>query len=343
MVYSQSTIDKIKSDINIVDYASKYLDLEERDGEFWAICPFHKGDVNPSLSLNADKNMFWCFGCHSTGDIIEFVRLYHNLSFYDAIEYLLNQYQINPIDKENSDTLKYLKSTVRKERSPSFERNILSKNIMNKYTKQPIVEWINEGMLPSVLEKYDVRYDFKNNKIVFPIKDRDGNIISIKGRTLFADYEQRIDFDGKPMKKYRYYTEIGHNDFLFGLYGKEDCIKKRGEIVIAEGAKSVLLADSYGCDNCVSLETNRINDYQIDLILQLKCDVVIALDKGMKITTQKMKNTDRYTYINIGILPKLTNVYVVEDKYNVLPEKASPFDCGKEVWEKLYEERIKIN
>lgn len=291
MIYSQSTIDKIKENINIVDYVAKYLDLEERDGEFWAICPFHKGDINASLSFNAEKNMFWCFGCHSTGDIIEFVKLYHNLSFSESIEYLLNYSGIAGIETEYSDTMKYLKSTTKIERAPQFDRKMLPSTIMNKYSKQPIVEWIEEGMLPEVLDKYDVRYDLVNNKIVFPIKDVNGDIISLKGRTLFKDYEKRIDFDGKPMKKYRYYTSIVHNDFLFGLNGKTDIIKKKREMIIAEGAKSVMLAESYGCENCVSLETNTINDYQIDLILKLRCDVVIALDKGMKITTQKMKNT----------------------------------------------------
>lgn len=337
MVYSQSTIDKIKSDINIVDYASKYLDLEERDGEFWAICPFHKGDVNPSLSLNAEKNIFWCFGCQTTGDIIEFVELYHKVSFYDAIKKLIDYSGITPVETEYSETMKYLKSTIKKATKKKSEHQILPNSIMNKYEKKPINEWISEGIQQEVMDRYDVRYDILGNRIVFPIRNLEGDIISIKGRTLFSDYKERN------VAKYIYYYPIGSNDFLFGLNNKTEIIGQKKEMIIAEGAKSVMLAEGYGCDNCVSLETNRINDYQIDLILQLKCDVVIALDKGMKITTQKMKNTDRYTYINIGILPKLTNVYVVEDRYNILPEKASPFDCGKEIWERLYEERIKIN
>lgn len=38
------------------------------------VCPFHD-DKDPSLSLNDVGNCFYCFGCHTTGDIIEFIRL----------------------------------------------------------------------------------------------------------------------------------------------------------------------------------------------------------------------------------------------------------------------------
>lgn len=338
MVYSQDTIDKISRDVNIVDYAEKYLDLEYRSGEYWTTCPFHKDDKNPSLSFNQDKNVFWCFGCGASGGIIDFVMLYQKLSFPKTIEYLLAYSGISAKETEYSDIMKCMRSIGRKKKIlQTVEHLQLPDSVMDRYTKKPIKEWISEGIKPEVMEKYDVRYDTLGNRIVFPIRDISGNIISIKGRTLFDDFEER------KIAKYQYYTKIDTNDFLFGLNYKQDIIQEKKEVIIAEGAKSVMFAEGYGIDNCVSLETNRINDYQINLILQLKCDVVMALDKGMKITTRKKDADDKYTYINIKLLPMMTNVYVIEDKNNILPLKASPFDCGKEIWDQLYSERIKIN
>lgn len=37
------------------------------------ICPFHK-DTDPSLSIDDNLNVFYCFGCNVKGDIIEFIR-----------------------------------------------------------------------------------------------------------------------------------------------------------------------------------------------------------------------------------------------------------------------------
>ena len=77
-----------------------------------------------------------------------------------------------------------------------------------------------------------------------------------------------------------------------------------------------MLAESYGFNNVVSLETNKINEYQKNLLLQLKVNIVFALDKGIKIVTKKINKikNDNNIYVNIGLLPKLTNVYVIEDK-----------------------------
>lgn len=52
-------------------------------------CPFHP-DKSPSFSVSVDKNLFHCFGCGAGGDVIEFTKLRHNLSFKDAVEYLNN-------------------------------------------------------------------------------------------------------------------------------------------------------------------------------------------------------------------------------------------------------------
>ena len=42
------------------------------------VCPFHK-DTNPSLSLNNEKGLFYCFGCRVGGDIVKFVQLLEDL------------------------------------------------------------------------------------------------------------------------------------------------------------------------------------------------------------------------------------------------------------------------
>ena len=38
-------------------------------------CPFH-ADHQPSLSLNAEKGVFFCHGCGAQGGLVEFERLF---------------------------------------------------------------------------------------------------------------------------------------------------------------------------------------------------------------------------------------------------------------------------
>lgn len=339
MFYDSETIQQVNNAINVVDYAAQYLDLNEYRGEYWAICPFHENDTDPSLSFNREKNVFNCFGCKTSGSTIQFVMYYHNLSFPKAIEHLINYANLTIVKRERSEILEYLrKIQYKKKNKKQIEREYLPDNIMNRYVKKPVVEWLNEGIKQEILDKYNVRYDVCGNRIVFPIIDINGKIIAVKGRTLFSNYEEL------GLTKYIYYQEIGTNDFLYGLYQNLQYIKEKNEVIIFEGAKSVYKAEGYGYKNVISLETSNINEDQMRLLLQLKCDVVFALDQGVKITTQKVKNIKdkKYTYVNIGLLPKLTNVYVIEDRFSLLQPKDSPVDQGKEVWEKLYEARYKI-
>jgi DNA primase len=342
MRYTSEQLDKINNSIPIVEYASKYLKLKpgtgRRNNEYWTHCCFHEGDTNSSLSFNSDKNVFRCMACDTKGGLINFVMEYHKKSFMQAIDHILKLVDIPFDEREYSEIVEYLYKINRKlVEKEIIVREFLSKDIMNQYTKEPIIEWINEGIQQDILDKYDVRYNKQGNAIVFPICDINGNIISVKARTL---YKNHADL-GIP--KYTYYQKIITNDFLFGLYENMKYIKEKNEVIVFEGCKSPMLAEEYGYLNCVSLETNNINEHQINLLLQLKCNIVMALDKGMKITDkQGLKNTKDITYINIGLLSKFTNVYTIEDDNGLLSPKASPVDCGKEIFDKLYKEKIKI-
>ena len=55
-------------------------------------CPFHE-DRHPSLKLNEDY--FYCFGCHATGDVINFTAKLWDLSPHDAAEKLMDDFGIS--------------------------------------------------------------------------------------------------------------------------------------------------------------------------------------------------------------------------------------------------------
>lgn len=61
--------------------------LKQRGRTFWACCPFHS-EKTPSFKADPDRQTFYCFGCHESGDVIALVRKLHGLSFKDACSYL---------------------------------------------------------------------------------------------------------------------------------------------------------------------------------------------------------------------------------------------------------------
>lgn len=310
---------------DILIYTSQFIELEYKNGEYWGLSPF-KDERTPSFSVNEDKQVFKDFSSGKSGNIITFVMEYHKCNFVQSLnilkEFFNIQNEIEYVEPPNIlKILKQFKPIEKKEKK--IERKFLPTNCMNKYEKIRIKSWEEEGILPDIIEKYNVRYDSEKENIVFPIWDNQGNIINIKARSVGKHWKEL----GKP--KYCYYYKLGTLDYLWGLNFKRDIIKKKNEIIIFEGEKSVMKMEGWGIDNCAALCCGNINDEQLILLLQLGVNVVIALDKDKNYKKDE----------NIRKLARFCNVEVIVDNFNILDEKDSPCDKGLEIWQKLYNER----
>ena len=82
-----STIQEIRSRVDIVDLIGRYVELKRAGSNFKGLCPFH-GEKTPSFNVNIDRQIFHCFGCHEGGDVIGFVIKHEGLTFPEAVRTL---------------------------------------------------------------------------------------------------------------------------------------------------------------------------------------------------------------------------------------------------------------
>lgn len=75
-------VQKAKSDI--VGVVGRYVKLDKHGKEYKGLCPFHN-EKTPSFSVIPDKNAYYCFGCGSGGDAIDFVIDFEDIPFREAI------------------------------------------------------------------------------------------------------------------------------------------------------------------------------------------------------------------------------------------------------------------
>ena len=66
------TVETIRKANDIVEVISNYLPLTKRGKNYFGVCPFHD-DTNPSMSVSADKQIYKCFSCGASGNVITFV------------------------------------------------------------------------------------------------------------------------------------------------------------------------------------------------------------------------------------------------------------------------------
>jgi DNA primase len=185
--------------------------------------------------------------------------------------------------------------------------------------------WLDEGISMESLKRFSVKYDAFSDRLVYPIRNLAGKIVNIGGRSLDPEWKD------KNLRKYTYFYGWGTMDTIYGLFDNLDEILKKREIILFEGCKSVLLADTWGIKNAGAILTSHLNPHQMKILARLGCRVVFALDKEIRIredhNIQKLKN-----YVEVEYL---------WDREDLLDDKDAPVDKGAEVFKKLYEGRLR--
>lgn len=325
-------VDDILEQVDILEYISQYCDFEEKNGEYWALSPF-KDEKTPSFSVNTEKQRFYDFSSGAGGNLIHFVRRYNNCGFIEAVN-ILKKYANITDDSERSivrlETTKIIKKFGRRiPKKKESKSVVLPLNYMERYefNEDKLQAWVNEGIDFDTMRKFNVAYDSFSNRIVFPVKNYDGDIINVCGRTLDEDYKE------KGLRKYTYFKPLGILDTLFGFSDNKEAILKKREIIIFEGSKSVMLAHSWGIFNTCAILTSHLNPQQLLFLIKLGVRVVFALDEDVDITDD----------INIAKLKRYVRIEWVKNRDNLLSSKMAPVDAGFEVWQNLYERRKPIN
>lgn len=337
MKVDQDKLQELCDSIDLLEYAENTVDFKKRGiDEYAAHCPLHK-DKTPSLMITKSRNLFYCHSCHVGGNIINWMMIFEHLRFDEAVLKVSKLAGADVSNLKTSESLSFYKQLKRFSDQyihQKIERDILPDSYLDRFAHDEIPqEWVQEGILPSVMSEYGVCIDNASNRICYPIYDNADHLIGMKGRTRFYDYKRF------GIKKYQNYTSIKTTDFFVGMKQNRDEIQKAGCVTIFEGLKSGMKLSSWGLGQCwLASETSRINQSQTEILIGMKLrEVTIAFDRDVD-----MKSIRDCT----KMLRKFTNVYVVRDRCNkdrLLPgDKDSPVDAGKEVWLKLFNERRRL-
>ena len=321
------TLSELIDSVDILEYISQFTEFEEKNGEYWALSPL-KEEETPSFSVNTDMNRFYDFSSGKGGNILSFIKAYYHCGDSRAAD-ILRQYAGENGYRSGRKTMAASrvakKFAHKKKQIKTSKSSVLPNDYMSRYhfREDKLQIWQDEGISLKSMRRFQVSYDDFSDRIVYPIRNVDGNIINVSGRTIDKDWKE------KKLRKYTYFKPLGILDTLYGLSDNKDDILAKNEVIVFEGAKSVMLADSWGVHNTAALLTSHLNPYQLKILAKLGCRVVFALDKGINVREDE----------NIRRLKRYVQVEYVWDKDNLLNDKEAPVDRGQEVWEILYKER----
>lgn len=332
MEYDEDFLEEISSQVDLVEYISQEIELKRKGKEYFGRCSRHL-DKTPSFSVTPSKNVFYCFSCGRGGSIIQYLQEYEGLSFDQAVEKTCLLTHTDVSNMCYSPTVKLLKKLRKmKQRVKDNEHVIIDESEYQKYDKNPIEEWLNEGIRQKEIDLFDIRIDKRSNRIVYPVRDLQGRMINIKGRTRFQD------FKSMKLMKYMNYFPVGTMDYLQGLDITLPYVKQNNEIILFESIKSVMKCFGWGYRHCASVEKHSVTDEQIRLLIRLRVNLVFAYDNDVSYRTKDITES-------FDKLKRFTNVFVIEDNEKLLGDaetKNSPADLGLQTFEKLYKNKRRV-
>ncbi|MCI8544879.1 MAG: DNA primase [Bacilli bacterium] len=333
---SPEEINRIKDSNDIVDTISKYIPLVPKGKNFFGVCPFHE-DHSPSMSVSKEKQIYTCFSCGATGNVIKFIEDYENVSFMEALKILADRagiiLSVGTVQKKGSDRNAPLYDIY--DLSSKFYHNNINTALgkaAKEYLKQrdideAIIKEFGIGlalkkhdMLTSLLtnKKFDMNMLMKSglvvrnergyldsyyNRIMFPLWDITGKVVGFSGRIYNGEKDAPKYINSKESEIFK------KGELLYNYHRAKDEARKENKVIIMEGFMDVIRAYTIGLKNVVAMMGTAVTKEQALLIKRMAKDVILCFDgdrAGEKATLSCSEEL-----LKIGVTPKI--IYLEED------------------------------
>lgn len=325
------------------------LEVPYQDKGQYLVCKTacHHADVEEAswkLYFYKNTKVFVCYSSCQTMSIFKFLKHYYEARDidYNWVEDIYNVVlDCSSYSKKGFAPKKYrsIKEDYQRKRE-TIELPIYSDRVLESFEKFYPPEWLEDGITPAAMDKFDILYSVTQNKIIIPHRNAEGSLVGIRGRALD---EWEVENVGKYMpirvNQQWYSHPLGMN--LYGLYENKKNIKEKGVVYLAEGEKSVLQAESFSFPNCtVAVCGSNFSKWTLNLLMR-ECqpkEIIICFDKE--------DNTGGRYFSKLYNLCKkydnYSNFSFIFDRNNQLELKDSPFDRGEEVFLSLLKKRVRV-
>jgi DNA primase len=302
-------LDEIRSRLRPSDVIGKTVKLRRQGREYAGLSPFTK-EKTPSFFVNDEKGFYHCFSSDKHGDIFSFLQETERLSFPEAVERLAGEAGLAmPVqdagqverDRQRSTLQDWLETAAAwfegelKRPGGQAARAYLEKRQL------PTDDWkrfrigyapsgrtglkdylVAKGARPADLvqaglliqpEDGGAPYDRFRDRIMFPITDLRGKVISFGGRAL--DSEAKAKYLNGPE------TELfSKSQVLYGLYDARKILGSGaadGPLVVVEGYMDVIACQRAGVAAVAGMGT-ALTEEQMALMWRFHPEPTLCFD-----------------------------------------------------------------
>jgi DNA primase len=316
----EEKIQEIRERTDIVEVISSYIPLKRSGVNYLGLCPFHS-EKTPSFNVNADRQIFHCFGCGVGGNVFSFLMRMEGLPFPEAVRRLgdragIELQELSPTEekqREESERFHRINEVAcefyhrilmeeaegipgrRYLKERGFNAEISGKFRLGYAPKrwEALAEHLaDKGFDPKWVQQLGLvrpgkegrgDYDLFRTRLLFPILDLSGQVAAFGGRVLDDSLPKYINSPESP---------IYHKGrILYGLYQGKEEMRRTGEVIVVEGYFDQLALYRAGFGNVVATCGTALTEDHARLLRRYIKRVILLFDQdraGQKATFRAM-------------------------------------------------------
>ena len=306
MQNSSDFVPRVKREVGLEAYISRFVKLKKNGKRLLGLCPFHS-EKSPSFTVSPELGVYHCFGCGKSGDLFRFVMDFERVDFNRAKE-ILSEYSGIPI-KESAGAnnefaeknflyalnQKFLEQFIRNLNSDDGKlarqylksRHILEPEILHfkiGYTLPGFDNWkkmslseeeikgaVKLGLLKVSANNRNHYYDFYRERIMFPIFETGGKVAGFGGRTINPSDEAK--YINSPAS-----LIYDKGKMFYNLYNAQNSIRKTKTAILVEGYLDVIGLFSKEFDNAIAPLGTSLTEKQVRTLKNYADKVTILFD-----------------------------------------------------------------
>jgi DNA primase len=295
---------------DIVDVIGDYVQLKRTGANAKGLCPFHQ-EKTPSFTVSPAKGLFYCFGCHASGNVFRFLMQHEHMTFPEAVRFLAarsgvrmpeasaqqrQQESLSPLYALHQAAATFFHECLLRDpaaqpaRLACRQRHI-THDIAGRFglgyapaawdalcqamhKRGFSQELLIQSGLAVMREAQRGVYDRFRHRLMFPIHDRLGRPIAFGGRALESSEALHV-----PKYLNSPETPIFHKGrLLYGLSLAKAALRQREQALIVEGYTDVIACHRQGVTHAVGTLGTALTEQHVGLLKGIVKEVVLVFD-----------------------------------------------------------------
>ena len=302
-------VEAVRAAADLHGVVSGYVALKKSGARWRGLCPFHQ-EKTPSFYVDSDKQLYYCFGCGTGGDVFKFLMLYEKLDFPEALRSLATRYGVTlPAPRSggesserqkivdlNREAVTFFREQLMQPAGERARKYLAARGLHRDVAERFLVGYAPEGwtgfkdtLLRSAGASRDKRealavaagllarkeetgrtYDRFRDRVIYPIVNLADEVIGFGGRVIGQGEPKYLNSPDTPA--------FNKGENLYALPLAKESIRREGFAVLVEGYMDAIALQTAGVTQAVATLGTGFTTGHVRLLKRFTEQVVVNFD-----------------------------------------------------------------